>query len=426
MSLFGYSEWRCITLLSAFSVAGAWLDKEIFMKLNIGVFFGGQSVEHEVSIISAIQAIKNFDKDKYNIIPIYITRDAKFFTGDALLDLAIYSSLDNIIAKCRQIILITENNRTYLKKYPLGLFKSYINHIDVAFPIIHGTNVEDGCLQGYLRTLGIPFVGCDVLSSAVCMNKYVTKILLRNDGIPVLLSYQLSLSRYLRDKEAVIDEIIKEVPFPVIVKPVDLGSSIGIRKAHDFSEFHLALEYAFQYANTLIIERSVEKLKEVNCSAIGDVEDADASECEEPIMSGKILSYEDKYIGDSDNGAKVGMQGQKRHLPANISDDIRQTIRDLTIKAFKSLCCNGVVRIDFLIDLESNEIFINEVNTIPGSLAFYLWEPFGITYKELLDKLIQLALKKKKESERVAYSIETKILSSANLSGIKGGKGIKG
>lgn len=393
------------------------------MKIKVGVMFGGKSTEHEISIISALQALESMDKDKYDIIPIYITRKGEMYTGDSIGKIEEYTNLKKLLGKSQKIILTENNNRVEIVKYPLQKFgKNILGYIDVVFPIVHGTNVEDGTLQGYLRTLGVPFVGCDVLSAAVSMDKYVMKTILKYEGIPVLDCLIIDTYEYELDSKLVQTKIEKQIPFPVIVKPINLGSSIGIKIAKDKSSLTEALEYAFLFATKVLVEKAIVNIKEINCSVLGDAEEAIASECEEPIASGEILSYENKYTSGSKSKASTGMSSLQRKLPADITAETRKKIREMAVKTFKALGSNGVARIDFIIDYKTEEIWVNEINTIPGSLSFYLWEPVGLKYTDLLNQLIDLAFKRYREEQSITYSFNTSILEGYTSGGLKGSK----
>lgn len=396
------------------------------MKINLAVLFGGKSVEHEISVISALQAIGNINTDKYEILPVYITKNNELYYGEALKEIDEYKNIPTLLQKCIQVNFMTKDGKTYLvpcvqkrfsKSKPVAL-------VDVAFPIVHGTNVEDGALQGYLKTMNLPFVGCDVLSSAVCMDKYVMKILLQSAGIPVLDGLRFTLTDY-KDPAKVIGAVGAKFSYPVIVKPVNLGSSVGIGKAKDEEELESALETAFAFADTILVEPAVVNLREINCAVAGDFEEAIASECEEPFSSEEILSYSDKYLDGSKQSGSKGMASLKRKIPADISAQAKQKIQEISVRAFQFLGCNGVARIDFLMDAETGEIWLNELNTIPGSLAFYLWEPVGLQYADLLEKLISLALKRQRKEEEITYSFDTNILSMGGALGSKGSKGGK-
>ena len=411
------------------------------MKIKVGVLFGGKTVEHEISVISAIQAMGYLNRDKYDVIPIYITKNNEFYVGENIGKIEAYTDINNLLKTSQRIIMVNEGGKTQLIKYPQKLFsKPLYDYIDIAFPVVHGTNVEDGTLQGYLKMFNIPYVGCDVLSSAVGMDKYVMKTVLKDNGIPVLDCKCYTANLYDEDSEKVVGEIESAIGYPVIVKPVNLGSSIGISKAENRSELFDSLDTAFHYATKVLVETAVQNLKEINCSVLGDYETAEASECEEPVSSDKILTFAEKYIGDGSamgaKGAKGGVKSSpsgskgmatlKRKIPADITETQRTEIREMAVKAFKCLGCNGVSRIDFMMDTKSGNIWLNEINTIPGSLSFYLWEPLGVKYTELLDRMISYALKREREEGNITYSFDSNVLQGVNLGGgTKGAKGTK-
>ncbi len=267
------------------------------MKIKIGVFFGGKSVEHEVSIITAIQAIENMDKNKYDIIPIYISKENKMYCGEYIGDITRYKNIDDLIKISHQVTLAQINNKVALLRCNKKFLKNNIyDYIDIAFPIVHGTNVEDGTLQGYLKIFNIPYVGSDVMASACGMDKYVCKCILKENDIPVLDCKCFTLKDYNEDLEKVINTIEENFSYPVIVKPVNLGSSVGIKIAKNLEELKDAIEDAFLYSKKILVERAIKNLREINCSVVGDYESAEASECEEPIKTDEILSFNDKYI----------------------------------------------------------------------------------------------------------------------------------
>lgn len=397
------------------------------MKIKVGVFFGGQSVEHEISIISGIQAVSAFNREKYDIVPIYITKNNETYVGESIGNIEEYKDIPALLKKSQKVILVNENKRLNLVRYPMKKFgNNTIDYIDVAFPIVHGTNVEDGTLQGFFRTLCIPYVGSDVTSSAIGMDKYVMKTVLKDNDISVLDCICCDVKKYHASPSSIQEKIADKIGYPVIIKPINLGSSVGIKVAKNQAELEDAFDYAFQFASKVLVEKAIMNLREINCSVIGDYESAEASECEEPVSSDEILSYEDKYLSSnggskSESGSK-GMTSLSRKLPAPISDKQREEIRSLAVKTFQALNCNGVSRIDFMIDTETDTLYVNEINTIPGSLAFYLWEPVGVTYDELLDRMVKLALKRDRELSEITYSFDTNILSGVKLGGMKGSK----
>lgn len=397
------------------------------MNINVAVLFGGKSVEHEVSVISALQAMQNMNKDKYQLYPVYITKKNELYYGEDLDKIDEYKNIPRLLEKSTKINIVTDGDKTYLLPQQQKLFSKQkpIAVIDVAFPIVHGTNVEDGALQGFIKTLNLPFVGCDVLASAICMDKYAMKVMLRDAGFPVLDGLRFTVTDY-KNSDVIIEKTEKKFGYPVVVKPVNLGSSVGISKADNKAEFEDALELAFTFADKILVEPAVVNLKEINCSVVGDYMEAEASELEEPVSADKILSYKDKYLdGGKKTGGSKGMTSLKRKIPADIPAETATEIKKIAVEAFKYLDCNGVVRIDYLMNSKTGEFWINEFNTIPGSLAFYLWEPLGIKYSELLDRLISLALKRQRNREEITYSFDTNILSSGALGGAKGSKGSK-
>ena len=392
------------------------------MKIRVGVFFGGKSVEHEVSVISGLQAYNAFDRDKYDPIAIYITKDNELYTGEAVSDIANYKNIPELLKKSTRVFFMCEQDKVELIQYPVKKFgNSVVAQIDVAFPVVHGANVEDGCLQGFLRHYNIPFAGCDVMASAVTMDKYVMKTVLKDSDIPVLDCVTLNVREYQSDETAAMNKVENRIAYPVIVKPVNLGSSVGIKVAKDKEQLCEALEYAFTFGAKVLVERAIMNLREINCAVLGDYEEAEASECEEPISSDEILSYEDKYVAGSKSGSE-GMRTAKRELPANLTPERREEIRQMAVKTFQVLNCSGVSRIDFMIDQDTDKVYVNEINPIPGSLAFYLWEALGKPYAELLDDMVKLALKRQREEKSMMTSFDSNILQSANLSGAKGVK----
>ena len=394
------------------------------MKIRVGVFFGGKSVEHEVSVISGLQAFNTFDRAKYEPIPIYITKENELYTGEPVGDIANYNDIPALLKKSIRVFLMCEGSCVKLIQYPVKKFgSSEVAQIDVAFPVVHGANVEDGSIQGFLSHYNIPFAGCDVMASAVTMDKYVMKTVLQDNDIPVLPCVTLHAKDYQGDEEKAFDQVEKEIGYPVIVKPVNLGSSVGIKVAKDREALREALEYAFTFSEKVLIERAILNLREINCGVLGDYEEAQASECEEPISGGEtgILSYEDKYVAGKKGGSE-GMRTAKRELPADLTPEKREEIRTLAVKTFRVLGCNGVSRIDFMIDRDTDQVYVSEFNPIPGSLAFYLFEAVGKPYAVLLDDMVRLALKRAREEQGRLTSFDSNILQSANLSGAKGVK----
>ena len=391
------------------------------MKIKLAVLFGGKSVEHEISVISALQAMNSLDTEKYEIIPVYMTKQNDFYTGNALRDIEKYRDIAKLLTEATRVTFVSENGKTRLDRLPAKKFGSNtVSEIDVAFPIVHGTNVEDGALQGFLKTLNLPFVGCDVLASAVGMDKFVMKTILKDAGFPVLPALRYAAKDY-NHPETMLAEIETKIGYPVIVKPVNLGSSVGISKAHDRASLENALDTAFSFADTVLIERAITHLREINCSVVGDENGAEASVLEEPVMQDEILSYKDKYMDGGKGGKSSGMASLKRKIPAELPEDRTEAIRTLAVNAFLTLGCSGVSRIDFMIDCDEDKVYLNEINTIPGSLSFYLWEPKGLKYKALLDRLVQTALDRARKQQSITYTFDTNVFAMG--SGFGGAKG---
>ena len=395
------------------------------MKTNIAVIFGCRSVEHEVSIISAVQAMRAIKREKYDVTPIYVTKSGEMYTGNALFEIENYRNLPELLKNSEPVLLARKNGGVYMVYENSSFFsKKKDVKIDLAFPIVHGTNCEDGTVAGYLEYLGLPYIGCDILSAAVGMDKAVFKDVLKSAGLPVLDCVTFRSREYMLEKEKITAEIEEKVGFPLIIKPVNLGSSVGITKVKDKDGLDEAITLAASFADKILAEHAVTNLREINCSVIGDADSCEASVCEEPFMNDEILSYEDKYMSNKKGGASKGMASLGRKIPADISEEKATEIKRLACDIFKAIGASGVVRIDFLIDTETDKVYANEINTIPGSLAFYLWEPTGLKYTDMIDKLVDLAFSRQRNRENLTYTIDTNILSGVSF-GTKGAKGAK-
>lgn len=386
------------------------------MKTVIGVFFGGKSVEHEVSIISALQVVENLDKEKYDIIPIYISKDNKFYSSEFLSDINRYKDLDEIVRLSDEVYFTHENGSLLVNKKD-GLLKKVLFKIDIVFPVVHGLNVEDGTLEGFLEMYNIPYVGCDVCSSAVGMNKIIFKKVLESSNIPVVEYDTLNISEFEQDSKKAFEKIKDKLSLPIIVKPANLGSSVGIEIIKDEKEFVPKMQQVFEFCENVLIERCITNLREINCSVVGDFSSQEVSVLEEPIKEDEILSYKDKYLGNGKGGKlskmggkSSGMASLTRKIPAQLDKDQEDEIYNLAKNTFKLLNCEGISRIDFILDGDNNKIYVNEINTIPGSLSFYLWEPKGVKFSELLDKAIRIAIKRQERRNKITYSTNVNIL----------------
>ena len=404
------------------------------MKIKVGVIFGGETVEHEVSIISAMQAMNKMDQEKYEVVPIYITKDREWYTGDMLKDIEVYQDM-NLIKKYGKNVVLYYKNGSYVLQSK-GFFKRTIKEIDIAFPIVHGTNVEDGVLQGYLQTVGIPYVGPNVYGAVAGQDKAIMKDIWAGANLPMSKYVWFYDVDYKTDSEEVIKKVSK-LKYPVIVKPATTGSSVGISVCENEEKLIDGIDEAIQYDSKIVVEEVVSNLKEVNIAVMGNYEHQKVSVIEEVLSANKFLTYTDKYIGGGKGklkggktpvkGVSKGMASANRKLPADLSKDMREEIEDIAVKAFKALGSAGNSRIDFLIDEKAKKVYINEINSIPGSLAFYLWDAKDINFTQVLDDMIQIGIKDYKKRVSKTHSFDSNILQGfAANGGVKGIKGVKG
>lgn len=392
------------------------------MKTNIGVFFGGRSTEHEISVISASQAMAAIDRDVYDVTPVYITKEGRWFTGEALTEVSNYRDPKKLLQQCSEVYMRPAYGDSNLYLARRKMFGTDVAaHIDVAIPVLHGANGEDGTIQGLFDLIGLPFAGCDVLASANGMDKITMKMILQACEVPVVDYVWFTDKEWFDNRQAVVDRIESKIGYPVIVKPSNLGSSVGIGRAADRERLVQCVTDATSYSSRIIVEHMVDNLKEINCSVLGDCDEYQTSVCEEPIKSGEILSYEDKYMGGS-KGSK-GMQASAKRIPADLPEATSDRIRFLAGETFRVLSCHGVSRVDVIMDEDNGQIYVNEINTIPGSLSFYLWEASGIPFAELMDRLVKLALKRDRQRQRKTTTYDANIFAMGG--GVKGAKGVK-
>jgi len=386
------------------------------MKINVAVLFGGKSTEHEISCISANQAIKAIDSEKYDVLPIYISKKNDFYIGEELFDLANYSSFINDPDKTlTKVTLYKDGNKVYVKPIN-GVFKK-AQVIDVAFPVVHGTNVEDGSLAGYLEMLNLPYTSCDVLGGAIGQDKAVMKDIFKSNEVP-MVDYFVVYSYDFEDNFKEYEKKAKKLAYPLIAKPANLGSSIGIEVIKNAKEFKEKVEECLKYDFKVVVEKMITDLKEVNISVLGSIDNARVSAIEE--VTNGFLDFDKKYQpgGSKKLGAKAGsktsaskgMASTVRKVPADLTKKQKETIEATALKAFRILNSNGCVRIDFMIDKKTGKVYCNEINTIPGSLAFYLWKEVNIDFTKECDILIENALRRYAQKEKKTYSFDTNIL----------------
>lgn len=387
---------------------------------NIVVAFGGRSPEHEVSVLSAMQAIAALRETNYNIVPLYISKSGRWFTGKYLLELEHYQDLDALQKQAvpctfsfddlgKPVLLETEKKRFFSSARSYSIY--------ALIPAFHGSEGENGAFQGTCEMFHIPFGGSGVFASSLGMDKIKAKELCRAHDIAVVDDVTF-IEREWQENQKVIVGNIEALGYPVIVKPATLGSSIGVKKAEDKDELIEVIETAFRYDERLLVERAVHPLVEINCSVLGLPGDARASVCEQPVGKEETLSFEDKY--QSDEGSSKGMASADRVIPADIPDEQSKKIKKLSLRIFSVFQASGVARLDFLVQEDTGNIYFNEINTIPGSFSFYLWEEEGMNMKELMLQLVDIAIKKHQKKTGRIRSYDTNLLSEKAVRGIKG------
>lgn len=395
-------------------------------KLKVGIFFGGKSVEHEVSVITALQAYENIDKEKYDVIPVYVSKDGKFYSDQKLWDIKNYKDLDSLLLSITKGVVGSKNGEIGI--ITTGWFPK-VKPIDIAFPMFHGSFGEDGCIQGVFEIYQIPYVGLSVAGAALSMDKILQKAVYKELGLNVGRYFVVKRTQWLADSKNVLKRVQDDenggLKYPMFVKPATIGSSIGINLVRNEDSLSFAIEVASTYSDKILIEEAYENCIEVNCSTLGYGEDVKASVCEMPVASSDVLSFEDKYKrggkGSKGKGASgsvggAGMASLTRIIPAPIPDILTRQIQAATVKIFKAFDGCGVARVDYFVDSQKQKFWVNEINSPPGSLAFYLWEKSGIPYKELLDKMIEYSLMRSEDQKKTQYTFESGLLQQIALS----------
>lgn len=385
------------------------------MRQKIGVLFGGKSVEHEISIISALQAMEHIDRNQYDVLPIYISKDNKFYSDESFLNIDTFKDLNKATSDAYEVYLEKGDNQVIVKRSKGNVFKkNIVTSVDILFLIVHGTNVEDGTLSGFVNMFDVPVVGPNVLSGAIGQDKAVMK--------DILKAHNISQTKYIwaydnESYDAINNRITQEMGYPVIVKPASLGSSVGIEVIEDESMLEAKLDSSFAYDQKVVIEEYLTDFRELNISLKGNYHNFELSCIEEVRKNDEILSYEDKYLQNAKGDKSSGMASLARQIPADITDSVKQKLESIAKEAFLALNVQGIIRIDFM--LVNDTVYLNEVNNIPGSLAFYLWEPKGVSYTELLNILIEEAINIFFAKKQKTFSIDTNVLA---IKGSKNGK----
>ena len=369
------------------------------MKINVAIIFGGNSVEHEISILSSIQVSYAIDKSKYDVSYIYITKDNRFLVGPNFDNIETFKKNE---FKGYEVTFYKKKNELRLKG--IGYVpRKYLKKIDVVLPIVHGKNVEDGVLAGFFKLFNVPYASCDVLAASISQNKIVTKKVLEQYKVDVVTGYSFTSKEFSDDVFKVLEDC-NNLGYPLIIKPATLGSSIGIKIANNHDELVDSINYALKYDEYILVEKKLEKFREFNQAILGDVEEYKLSNIEEVKNSGTWLTFSDKYTSND----------SIRDLSVVLSDELKNKIEETSKKVLKALNTKGVVRIDYLYDIESNMLYVNEVNTIPGSLGFYLFEN-ALSFTELIDTLIRRAVKNHYINNLKINTFNSNVLTQNNL-----------
>ena len=394
-------------------------------KHNVALIFGGCSPEHEVSIVTAHQVYLAL-QESHHVIPIYITKNGEWLTGDAMRDLSAFtdgtlphpSDFDKITIEFYPEPKFVITSKHWISR---NVRKRSVLPVDVVFPAIHGMHGEDGTLQGLLELMNLPYVGAGVVGSAVGMDKIMMKAILNENNLSVLPYLYWSRHNWNTRRDEILKEVETTLSYPLFVKPAMSGSSIGVSHVKNQTELCTAAEVAGQYSRRVLVEKAVEKPLEINCAVMG-LDEPTASVCEQPVTQTNFLSFDDKYIHQEDEN--TGMAGADRKIPAPISEELTSHIQGLAVRTFQVLDCAGVARIDFLVDAEQN-VYVNEINTIPGSYSYYLWTHQDIEFPKLGSELIDLAFKAHAQKNALTYTYTTNLLSQAGASLAKLKKGEK-
>jgi D-alanine-D-alanine ligase len=392
--------------------------------MRVGVVFGGRSVEHDVSIVTAHQAMAVLS-ERHEVVPIYISREGVWFTGTALNDLEVYKN--KRWAEAGEEAFIPPVHAYGGLHVPGGRLRGARKiALDVVVCAIHGTYGEDGTLQGLLEMAGLPYTGSGVVGSAVGMDKLAMKNAFTAAGLPVVPHVYVETTRLDSSQDAVIGDIENQIGYPVFVKPVNAGSSVGIGKATDRESLTVALDIARRYDSRLLVEKGIEGSLEINCSVLGGPgHEPRVSVCEQPVTWQEFLSFDDKYLRggkgqqggskqtDSEtatSGKSGGMASADRRIPAPISETLTKQVQENALGAFRAVGAAGVARIDSFVNEDTGETWLMEINTMPGSFAFYLWETSDVAFPDLMEKLIAIALETQKQRSDLMFTFESGML----------------
>ena len=383
-----------------------------------------------MSIVSALQCIEATKAAGFNVTPVYISRDGLWYTGEPLENIETFREFNPMTKGITRVTLDVTANAGDLWAWPpqrAGLFAKVpapLCHIDCVIPVFHGWHGEDGTIQGLLEMANIPYASSGVLGSAIGMDKIAMKQILRGAGFPVLDFVWFTREQLKKERQAVIERVEKEIKYPAFIKPAALGSSIGVSRAKNREELERALDVAASYDRRILVEVGVVHPVEINCAAVGYGEDVRASVCEMPVPSSNdtFLDFWQKYLRNASTKGEDsrGMKSLSRVVPAPIGDELTGRIQTMTCDIFKLLDCCGTVRVDFILD-QNDMLFVNEPNTIPGSLAFYLWKASGLDFPKLIEKMVEDALRAHADKNSSVFAYDSSILKKV-AAGTKGSK----
>src|SRR3989344_582838 len=377
-------------------------------KIKVAIVFGSRSVEHEVSIVTAMQVFENINHEKYDVIPVYIDKKGRWLVDKKLQKLENFRTLKLGVKAPEYVFGASPSVKALL---PKSAFK-FLQKIkaDIYFPVVHGTFGEEGTIQGLFEMADVPYVGSGVTGSAVGMDKIIQKSVFKDNGIPVVKYIWFLKNEWQDNKVKIIEKIEKTLGYPVFVKPANLGSSVAINKAGGLKELENAIEIASNFDRRIIVEEGKEGIIEINCSVIGN-DELTASVCEQPVNDKQMLTYEDKYLR---GGKTKGIVGLSRLIPAPISEELTKKIQETAKKAFWAIDAAGIARVDFMVRPDTEDFWITEINTLPGSLSFYLWEKSGVSFSGLIDRLINLGFERYQERQLLTFSYDSDLITKTS------------
>ncbi len=380
--------------------------------MNIGVFFGGKSPEHDVSIITGQLIISELKKMQHNVVPVYLGKNGEWHVSEELGTLRFFQDpeKDKKLLEFSRVSLDMEKSRGKMVFRKKG-FMGHVVEINLAFPAFHGSNGEDGTIQGLFELFGVPYVGCDVPSSAIAFDKILTKTYYKSMEIPTANFMFFGKNDWEKERVEIITGIKNTLRYPLFIKPPKLGSSIGISKAKDDKELEFAIEVALHYGEKVLVEEGVENLMDITCCVIGN-DELEASLIQESVFQSELFDFKEKYLVDG--GAQLGNATDSLVIPARLGEDTSKKVRELAKKIYAGIGASGIARVDFLYDKVAQKVYANEINPMPGTVYHHLWKASGLSLDELLKKLIDFAKERYAEKNKFKYTFDSDMLSFAN------------